>query len=80
MHLEEVMSDRHLGLILQSKLAWHEHINGIITNASKKTRYLQALKYKLDRKALEVMYFSFIRPLLEYDDVIWDSSGHVLSD
>ena len=26
------------------------------------------------------MYFSFIRPLLEYGDVIWDNSGQVLND
>ena len=79
-HLEEVISHKHLGLTLQSNLAWHEHINGIITNASKKLDIMQALKYKLDRKTLEVMYFSFIRPLLEYGDVIWDNSGNVLSD
>ena len=30
-------------------------------------------KFKLDRKSLQTMYFSFIRPLLEYADVIWDN-------
>jgi hypothetical protein len=27
---------------------------------------------KLDRKTLETAYFSFIRPILEYGDIIWD--------
>jgi hypothetical protein len=27
---------------------------------------------KLDRKSLETCYFSFIRPILEYGDVVWD--------
>ena len=31
------------------------------------------LKFRLNRKSLETLYFSFIRLLLEYADVIWDN-------
>ena len=34
---------------------------------------MRKLKYKLDRKALETFYLVFIRPILEYGDVIWDN-------
>ena len=34
---------------------------------------MRKLKFKLDRKSLEIIYTSFIRPILEYGDVIWDS-------
>ena len=27
----------------------------------------------MDRKSLQTIYFSFIRPLLEYADVVWDN-------
>ena len=30
------------------------------------------MKYKLDRKTLEVIYKSYIRPVLEYADIVWD--------
>ena len=30
-------------------------------------------KLKLDRKYLETIYTAFIRPLIEYGDVIWDN-------
>ena len=30
------------------------------------------LKFRLDRSSLEKLYLSFIRPLLEYGDVVWD--------
>jgi hypothetical protein len=30
------------------------------------------LKFRLDRSSLENLYLSFIRPLLEYGDVVWD--------
>ena len=35
---------------------------------------MRRLKYKLDRSSLERIYIGFIRPLLEYGDVVWDSS------
>ncbi|MES9991861.1 MAG: hypothetical protein ABW098_07900 [Candidatus Thiodiazotropha sp.] len=34
---------------------------------------MRKLKFKLDRKSLETIYIAFIRPLLEYADVIWDN-------
>ena len=33
---------------------------------------MHKLKFKLDRKSHETIYLVFIRPLLEYGDVIWD--------
>lgn len=34
---------------------------------------MRKLKFQLDRRSLQTIYFSFIRPLLEYADVIWDN-------
>ena len=34
---------------------------------------MRRLKFRLNRKSLETIYFSFIRPLLEYADAIWDN-------
>ena len=38
---------------------------------------LKSLKYKIDRKSLEITYFSFIRPKLEYGSHIWDNCSKV---
>ena len=34
---------------------------------------MRKLKFKLDRRSLQIIYFTFIRPLLEYADVVWDN-------
>ena len=34
---------------------------------------MRKLKFELDRKALETIYLSFIRPILEYADLVWDN-------
>ena len=36
-------------------------------------------KYILDRDSLQTIYFSVIRPALEYADVIWDHIPEYLS-
>lgn len=41
--------------------------------AYKRINILRKFKFILDRKTLEKIYFTFIRPLLEYADVIWDN-------
>ena len=33
---------------------------------------MQKLKYRIDRKSLEHIYFTFIRPKLEYASIQWD--------
>ena len=34
---------------------------------------MRKLKFKLDRKSSETIYLTFIRPLLEHGDVLWDN-------
>ena len=36
---------------------------------------LHALKFRVSRKSLEHMYISFVRPLLEYCDSVWNSAS-----
>ena len=45
----------------------------ITEKAYKRINILRKFKFILDRKTLEKMYFTFVRPLLEYADVIWDN-------
>ena len=41
---------------------------------------MRSLKFKLDRNALECIYTSCIRPLLEYGDIIFDNCTQILKD
>ena len=70
--LADVDSHKHLGLTLSKNLSWSVHISNIIKSASPMADVLRKLKYKVDRESLEKIYFSFIRPKLEYGSEIWD--------
>ena len=43
------------------------------TKAWLRINIMRRLKFQLDRKSLQTIYISFIRPLLEYADVVWDN-------
>jgi len=75
--LTETKSNKHLGLTLSKNLSWSEHINAILKSVSPMSDVLNRLKYKLDRVSLEQIYFSFIRPKLEYGSHIWDNCNSV---
>ena len=69
----EVDCQKHLGLYLSNNGFWHQQINFILERAWCRINILtRKLKFKLDRKSLEVIYTAFIRPILDYGDVIWD--------
>ncbi|MCG7870185.1 MAG: hypothetical protein JAY74_27935 [Candidatus Thiodiazotropha taylori] len=71
--ITEVDSHKHLGIYFSNDCTWHQHVNYIKEKAWFRINVMRKLKFKLDRKSLEIIYTSFIRPLLEYGDVIWDN-------
>ena len=70
--INEESSHKHFGLIFSSDCNWHEHIDYVKTKAWSRINVMRKLKIQLDRKSLETIYFSFIRPLLEYANVVWN--------
>ena len=69
----EVDCHKHLGLYLSNNGSWHQQINFVLEKAWCRINIMRKLKFKLDRKSLEIIYTAFIRPILEYGDVIWDN-------
>ena len=78
--IEEVESHQHLGLFFHEVGNWHVHVNHIIDKVTLRLNVFRTLKFKLQRNLLQVIYFSFIRPLLEYGDIIWDNIPEYLRD
>ena len=64
---------KHLGLTLSCDGKWHEHVNNIISSASKVLGMMRKIKFTINRKALGQIYVSFLRPILEYGSTVWDS-------
>ena len=78
--IKEVDSHKHLGLYFSNDGTWHHQIQYIKDKAWTRINIMRKLKFKLDRKSLEIIYTAFIRPILEYGDVVWDNCAQYEKD
>ena len=62
---------KHLGLILDSGLSFAKHINEKIKKAKKVIGIIKHLSKYLPFKTLNLMYKAFVRPHLDYCDIIY---------
>ena len=69
-------STKHLGMILDSRLNFNRHIDEKISKANKGIGIIKKLQCELSRKTLRktliTIHKSFVRPHLDYGDIIYD--------
>ena len=63
---------KHLGMILDSKLSYENHLQSVFSTVNKTIGLLRKFQPTLPRKFLVTIYKSFIRPHFDYGDVIYD--------
>ena len=69
--MQLVDSHKHLGFILDSKMDYSYHIDIKISKANQAICVIKRLYKYLPRKSLLQIYKSFVRPHLDYCDVIY---------
>ena len=64
-----------LGVWLQHDLSWDKNISEMISKTNRRLYMLRMLKrFGFKKDELITVYKGYIRPLLEYADVVWNSS------
>ena len=67
----KVDEHKHLGIILDSKLSFSAHIKAVVSEARKGIGLLRYLSNYLPRNSLNELFKLYVRPHLEYGDVIF---------
>ena len=67
-------SQKHLGMQLDKKLNFEEQLKKVESNVNKTIGIIRKLQNVLPRSALLTIYKSFIRPHLDYGDIIYDKA------
>ena len=67
---------KHLGLLLDNKLNFNDHLNNKISNVNKITGLISRLRPLLPLNTLLTIYKSFARPHLDYADIVYDNPGN----
>ena len=67
-------SQKHLGIILDSKLTLEDHYKTVLSKKNITIGLLRKLQNLLPREALITIYKAFVRPHLDYGDVLFDQA------
>ena len=67
---------KYLGIVLDSKINFNTHIDQKIKKFNKLIGLMKRLSVNLPRSALLTIYKSFIRPHLEYGDILYDKPNN----
>ena len=70
--VQEVTHTKYLGLTIDSKLSWSEHIRQITNKANSIKGFLQRNLHSCPISVKVSCYKSLIKPILEYACVVWD--------
>ena len=66
---------KHLGVHINSRLSWQDHINHVYTDCARKIGILRRLQRKIKPAALRRIYIGAIRPRLEYACPVWSGGN-----
>ena len=67
--VQQVLSQKHLGMYLDNKLNFQEHLNNALSTANKTIALMRKLQAFLPRQSLVTVYKAFITPHLDYRDI-----------
>ena len=70
--LEQVSSQKDLGITINQSLKPSEHISNIIKRANQKTGMIRRCFTDLSKEKITILYISLIRPILEYASPVWN--------
>ena len=72
--IDRVNSTKFLGLIIDDKLKWHEHIQNVKHKIARSVGILYKIRHYLNKETLLNMYYTFVFPYLIYGVEIWGSA------
>ena len=69
-------SHKHLGLILDEKLTFDHHLREKIKKANRGIGLINKIRKFLSRDTLLTIFKAYVRPHLDYGDIIYDNPGN----
>ena len=76
--VKQSTSQKHLGLILDAILSFEEHLIRVQSKTNKTIGLLRKLQNTLPRQAMITIYKAFVRPHLDYGDLLYDQVYNAL--
>ena len=79
-NIKETNSIKFLGIIVDNKLKWHEHIIYIKNKVSRAIGIIYKARKYANKQTVKQMYYTFVFPYLIYCCEIWGNTSHTYLD
>ena len=74
--LDEVSSFKYLGIVINNRLNWQDHVDQMFSKINKKLGLLKRIRYCLPLDARLMFFNSYVLPLFDYADIVWGDRGN----
>ena len=78
--IEQVRKFKFLGVVVNDTLTWDDHINHIVSKTSRNISLLGRITWFLPSSLLVLYLKSYVLPLLDYCDTVWNGCTQKNSD
>lgn len=73
--IKRVFEFKYLGVLFDECITWKSHVKYILSRAGRRLGMLGRIRNDLTSHCANIIYVSFIRPIVEYCDTVWDCCG-----
>ena len=70
--IQEVTKVKYLGVVIDQRLTWNDHIKQIACKATKVNAFLNHNLYQCPPIIKSNVYKAMVRPILEHSSTVWD--------
>jgi hypothetical protein len=72
--IKQVPSVKFLGVTLDQKLTWSNHINSVLKSITKSTGMIAKLRHYTSKNTLKLIYYALVYPYLTYGNLVWGNT------
>lgn len=69
---------KFLGLNIDNKLSWKNHINYLFTNLSSSCSIMRTIEPIMSLRSLKMIYFAYIHYIMTYGIISWGNSSYTI--
>ena len=79
--IEQIEHSKFLGVIINSKLTWQDHIQLVSSKVSKSIGIPSKIRYNLSSEILLMLYRTLVQSYFDYCNIIWATQNnyHIIS-
>ena len=63
-----------LGVTIDQKLTWTNHINSVLKSITKSTGMIAKLRHYTNKNTLKLIYYALVYPYLTYGNLVWGNT------